>query len=254
MPLPFEGAYTPSQLKRWMDAMPRRFSCRAFAGPADASQLAALAYTADRVGLKGVRIALAHKGGEDLVLSVPFFPRFEGLAQYAVLFAGEGAELPALLAGVSGQAFQLELAAMGLQGCWMTGNYRRIVAMAHAKEGERPLAVMPFGVPKDPDGARLSRRKILTAFSPDDPTLWPYWAYRAAEAMRSAPSAMNRQPWKVSYAGSTLSFAGSRLDSIDTGIALMHLECALGNSPHAWRLAGDGKTLLAQLEEPHEPV
>ncbi|NLW20081.1 MAG: hypothetical protein GXY84_01725 [Clostridiales bacterium] len=255
MSLPFEGAYTPSQLRRWLDAMSRRFSCRQFSQPADSAQLATLAYAAQRVSLKGIRIALVKEGGENLVVSLPFFPRFEGLQQYAVLYAKEGTDLPAFRAGISGQALALEMAAQGLQSCWMTGNYRRAQAMEQAQEGEKPLAVMPFGWPRDPEGARLSRRRILTAFSTDDPTQWPYWAYRAAEAMRSAPSAMNRQPWQLSYAGSTLSFTGSRLDSVDTGIALLHLECALGGYPRAWRLAGDGRTLLARLlEDTREPV
>lgn len=254
MPLAFEGVYTASQLRRWQAAMPQRFSCRAFLPETEVQQAAALAYAAQRVCLSGIRIALVNKGAEDLVVSVPFFPRFEGLQRYAVILAKEGTEMPALRAGISGQAFALELASQGLQGCWMTGNYRRITALEQAKEGEKVLAVMPYGLPADPDYAQHSRRKILTAFSPDDPTLWPYWAYKAAEAMRSAPSAMNRQPWRVSYAGSTLSFAGNKLDSLDTGIALCHIECALVGLPHAWRLAGDGKTFLVQIEEPHEPV
>ena len=116
------------------------------------------------------------------------------------------------------------------------------------------MAVMPFGVPRDPEGARLTRRKILTAFSPDDPTLWPYWAYRAAEAMRSAPSALNRQPWRVSFSGNTLSFSALKGDSLDAGIAALHLECALHEYSRFWRLASDRKTLLVQVGDAHEPV
>ena len=254
MRLPFEGFYSKPQLSRWLDAMPRRFSCRNFSAPADISGLAAAEYAAARACLKGIRIAVVHQGAGDLVVSVPLFPRFIGLKQYAVILAKEGTEQAGLLAGISGEAFQLELAALNLQGCWITGNYRRVTAAEAAKEGEKVMAVMPFGVPADPDGARLSRRKILTAFSPDDPTLWPYWAYRAADAMRSAPSAVNRQPWRVSYSGSTLSFTGSKLDSIDSGIAVMHLECALSDRKRSWRLAADNKALLVQVEDNNEPV
>lgn len=251
---PFEGFYSAPQLSRWLEAMPRRFSCRKFAGAADLGQLSALSYTASRVCLKGIRIAIMPRGAEDVIVPLPLFPRFEGLSQYAVILATEGLGQAALLAGVSGQAFQLELAALGLQGCWLTGNYRRLGAMEAARPGETVMAVMPFGQPRDPEGARLSRRKALTDFSPDDPTLWPYWAYHAAEAMRFAPSALNRQPWRVSCAGNTMSFSGHKPDSIDTGIAVTHILCALGDRPHHWRLAADGKTWLIQLEETHEPV
>lgn len=254
MPLPFDAFFTKSQLERWLNAMPRRFSCREFATPADTGQLSALSYVAERACVKGIRIALMTKGAEDLIIPVPLFPRFSGAGQAAVILADRELENAALLGGVCGQAFQLELVHEGLQGCWVSGNFRRQQAARLCRENEKVLAVMPFGVPKDPEGARLTRRKILTAFSPEDPTQWPYWAYRAAEAMRSAPSAVNRQPWRVGFSGRTLSYKGSRLDSLDTGIGLMHLLCALHEHPHHWRLAGDGKTLLAQLKEQNEPV
>ena len=254
MGLPFEGMYTNSQLRRWLAAMPRRFSCRVFAAPADISQLAAMEYAAARVCQPGIRIAIVAKGADDVVVSLPLFPRFRGHHQYAVILADKGQEQAAFKAGVSGEAFQLELAAQGLQGCWITGNYRRLVADQTLRDNEKVMAVMPFGVPQDLEGARHTRRRILTAFSPDDPTLWPYWAYRAAESMRSAPSAMNRQPWRVSFSGSTLSFIGNKLDSVDSGIAVLHIECSLAGLAREWRLAADKKTLLVQVEDSDEPV
>ena len=44
--LPSADYYQTPQLRRWLDAMPRRFSCRNFSGPADLSQTTALAYAA----------------------------------------------------------------------------------------------------------------------------------------------------------------------------------------------------------------
>lgn len=254
MGFPFEGMYTDSLLTRWLAAMPRRFSCRVFAEPADVAQLAAMEYAAARVCQKGIRIAVIGQSADDVVVTLPLFPRFRGHHQYAVILARKDLANAALKAGISGEAFQLELVSQGLQGCWITGNYRRLVAEQAIRGNERVMAVMPFGVPQDIEGARHTRRRILTAFSPDDPTLWPYWAYRAAESMRSAPSAMNRQPWKVSFSGSTLSFIGNKFNSIDSGIALMHIECALAGEKRVWRLAADGKTFLVQVEDGDEPV
>ena len=254
MALPFEGFYTKAQLTRWLTAMPKRFSCRKFSGSADVSQLSALTYTAQRVNLPGIRIAVVPKGAQDLVVPLPLFPRFENLTQYAVIFAKKDRLDAALLAGISGEAFNLELVSQGLQGCWITGNYRRMTAMEHAQTDEQVMAVMPFGLPQNKDGASVIKRKILTAFSPADPTLWPYWAYRAAEAMRSAPSAMNRQPWKVSYTGSTLCFTGNKLNSIDSGIAVLHIESALAGYQRGWRLSTDKKSLLVKVTDSDEPV
>ena len=252
--LPWEGFYTAAQLARWHHAMPRRFSCRAFSGQPEVSRLAALEYAAERCALRGVRIALSARDAGDLVIPLPLFPRFEGVGRYAAVFTRPGTETADLLAGVSGEAFALELAAMGLSGCWMAGNYRRAIPLALAREGEKLAAVIPFGVPADPEGARHRRRKPLSAFCPDDPAGWPLWAYQAAEAMRSAPSAVNRQPWKISYAGNTLSFTGARLDSVDTGIAVLHLESAVHAMDRGWRLSRDGKSLLLQTGEQDEPV
>ena len=254
MSLPFDGFFAKPQLVRWLAALPRRFSCRQYAASADLSQLSALDYAAERVSLPGIRIQVVKEGAEDVIFPLPFFPHFEGHKQYAVILAQKDMSWPLLCAGISGQAFALELSSLGLQGCWITGNYKRAVARLTARDNEQVVAVMPFGQPADPDGARNTKRKILTALSPDDPTLWPYWAYHAAEAVRSAPSSMNRQPVRLSFTGSTLSFAGKKLDSIDTGIALCHLECALSDQPHSWRLASDQKTLLVQTKEQDEPA
>jgi len=254
MALPFEGFFNVSQLRRWLAAIPRRFSCRDYLAPAPAAEWAAMEYTAASVCLPGIRIALEREGAQDLIFPAPLFPQFKGLAQYAVILADKEAKDAALLGGISGQAFQLELVHQGLQGCWITGNYRRLVATASARPNENILAVMPFGQPRDPEGARKSRRRILTSFSPDDPTLWPYWAYHAAEAMRFAPSAVNRQPWRISFSGHTLRFEGKKRESIDTGIALMHLECALYELERAWRQSADNKSFLVQIKDEHEPV
>ena len=72
---------------------------------------------------------------------------------------------------------------------------------------------------------------------------WPALAYRP-----------NRQPWRVSFSGSTLSFIGNKLDSGDSGIAVLHIECSLAGLAREWRLAADKKTLLVQVEDSDEPV
>ena len=84
---PWAGFYRLTQLRRWQNAIPQRFSCRAFSAPADVSQLAALNYTAQRVCLPGVRIAISSQEAERMVVNVPLFPKFEGVAHYAVLMA-----------------------------------------------------------------------------------------------------------------------------------------------------------------------
>ncbi|MDD3109054.1 MAG: nitroreductase family protein [Eubacteriales bacterium] len=248
----WQGYYRVPQLRRWQRAIATRFSCRAFLGPADVSQLAALEYAAQRVCLPGTRIALSARGADSLVIPVPLFPGFKGLQQYAVILAHRDLPRAGLLAGVSGEAFVLEAAHLGVGSCWMTGNYRRSRARALAREGEAVMAVIPLGQPLDPHGAKHRTRRDLRALCQDDPAGWPHWAYKAAEAVRQAPSALNRQPWRMSCAGNTLRLASPRFGGIDDGIAVMHMEAAAFAWKRTWRFGQDGRSLLLQAEETHD--
>jgi nitroreductase len=245
----WQGFYRVPQLRRWQRAIAGRFACRVFAAPADVSQLSALEYAAQRVCLPGTRIALVSSGAEGLVIPVPLFPKFEGLRQYAVLLAEKDLPVAGLIAGISGQAFTLEAWHLGVGSCWMTGNYRRSLAKAHCREGEQVMAVMPLGQPQDPAGALKRQRKDLSALCQDDPAAWPHWAYKAAEAVRQAPSAINRQPWRMSFSGATLLLTSPRFGSIDDGIAILHLEAASFHCERSWRFAGNQRGVLLKAEE-----
>ncbi|MGI6695417.1 MAG: nitroreductase family protein [Christensenellales bacterium] len=250
----WQGFYRVTQLRRWQRAISTRFSCRVFAAQADVSQLAALEYAAQRVCLPGTRIALSAKEADRLVIPAPLFPRFEGIRHYAVLLARRDLPQAGLIAGISGEAFVLEAMHQGVGTCWMAGNYRRGVARAHCREDERVMAVLPLGQPADPHGARQRQRKDLSALCQDDPAAWPHWAYMAAEAVRKAPSAMNRQPWRMSFSGASLMLSSKPLDSLDSGIAVLHLEAATHACERAWRFSGDGRSILLKAEEPHDTV
>jgi len=245
----WQGFYRVPQLRRWQRAISTRFSCRAFSKPADLSQLAGLEYAAQRVCLPGIRITLSTKGAQRLVIPVPLFPGFEGLQQYAVLLARRDIPQAGLLAGISGEAFVLEATHLGLGSCWMTGNYRRSEARALAREEEQVMAVIPLGQPQDPQGARNRRRKDLSALCQENPSDWPHWAYKAAEAVRQAPSALNRQPWRMSCAGATLQLTSPRFGSLEDGIATLHLEAAAYAHERAWRFGQNARSILLKAEE-----
>lgn len=247
--LPFAGFYQAQQLQRWRQAIPGRFSCRDFVAPAQPEVLLALESALAGLCLKGIRIHLVREGGEQLVLPLPLFPRFSGLQQYALILADRDIPLPRLRGGVSAQAFALEANSLGIQGCLMTGNYRRDIAREHAGKNEELLAVFPFGQPDEPLGAAHRSRRPLKHYCLDDPAPWPLWAYQAAEAVRWAPSALNRQPWKMSFSGNTLSLMAGRMDSLDLGIAALHLECAIHDQERAWRQGADRRRLIVHVAD-----
>lgn len=224
--------YSPAQLTRWRAAIPGRYSCRAYASAPDAAQLAALNYAAQRVCLPGVRIVIA-ECPENLFVHVPLVEFIHGTSQYAVLIADMEQTLPHTLAGISGEAFVLEAAAMKVNTCWVSGTYRRGAVKVPIRENERVVAVTPLGIAaKEPPQGR--KRKKLAQLCTSAPENWPQWAYRAAEAVRQAPSAVNLQPWSLSYGQKTLRLLGKRADSLDMGIAMLHMAAAVGDRRYHW--------------------
>jgi len=108
----------------------------------------------------------------------------------------------------------LEATAMGLGTCWLGGTFRRssFARQMELAEDELLPAITPVGYPAESAaiqdrivraGARSTRRKPWSQlfFSVDEKTPLTEdaaGAYRnALEAVRLAPSAKNRQPWRI---------------------------------------------------------
>lgn len=233
------GFYSPAQCARYLEAIPRRYSCRAYAAGPDADQLAALHYAAARVCLPGTRIEIADCP-ERLFLHVPLVEPIRGTDKYACVIANTSAPLPHTLAGIGGEAFVLEAAAMGIGTCWVSGTYRRSEVAVPLGENEKLLAVIALGKAADAEAPPRRKRKPLAQICLTPPDQWPLWAYHAAEAVRRAPSAVNLQPWKLGYSQHALRLLGKRRDSLDMGIAMLHMEAAAGGGKHQWKWGEDG--------------
>lgn len=243
-------AFSTADKASWLAAIPQRYSCRSFQKDADLPLMGALEYSVARLPVKGARIVLGQCAPDDrLLFPVPFISAFSGVTRYAMVIADKSQPVSALLAGLAGEAFVLAAASMGVTTCWVAGNFIRSACDVQLQENERILAVIPFGLAEDSTFAR--KRKPLKQLCKGDPAPWPLWAYQAAEAVRGAPSAMNRQPWRFDFTGSTLRVDFSSFNSLDTGIALLHLFCALHGENCAYSLSSKGSTLLIfRKEEP----
>ena len=248
------GFYGSSQLRRWMQHIPRRFSCRDFSGPAQIAQKTALHYAAARVCLPHTRIVVMDCPSPDMFYPIPFVSSIAGAQHYAAVIADMAHKDAALWAGISGEAFVLEATSLQLGTCWVAANYRRRDVEVPLEGQEKVLAVLALGMPRDPDGVSNRRRKALNLLCRDDPAKWPLWAYQAAEAVRAAPSAMNLQPWRFSCASNTMQISMTRRN-VDAGIAILHAECALHDIAHTWR-EGTKRTdfLISNTEEYDVPI
>ena len=225
--------YSPAQCSRWYAAISARVSCRRFQDELTAEMLTALHYTAARVCLPGVRIVLA-ECEDSLFVRVPVFGGISGAKRCACIFVNKEQPHAMTLAGISGEAFVLEAQSQNVATCWVSGTYRRKLVPAEPEEGEKLAALIALGIPESETSGMKRKRKALTDICLTPPAEWPHWAYQAAEAVRQAPSAVNLQPWRLNYGQQTLRLLGKRTDSLDMGIAMLHMEASVGSLPHAW--------------------
>ena len=242
--------YSPGQCSRWYAAIPARVSCRRFQGELTTEMLTALHYTAARVCLSGVRIVLA-ECEDSLFLRVPVFGGISGAKRCACIFVKKQQPHAMTLAGISGEAFVLEAQSLNVATCWVSGTYRRKLVPAEPEKDEKLAALIALGTTDFEASVVTRKRKALADICLTSPAEWPHWAYQAAEAVRQAPSAVNLQPWRLSYGQQTLRLMGKRTDSLDMGIAMLHMEASVGSLPHAW-VWGDYRCTAHLIMEPED--
>ena len=242
MPLAFPlSTHYAAQRQYYQEAMARRYSCRAYSRPLSDKQASNLSALAARVCLPGVRIAIA-PCPENLFFGLPIVGKIHGMSHYACIFVQQDADHAAIRAGISGEAFVLEATAVGIGTCWVSGSYRRSAVSAACQTGEKLLAVTPLGIPDEGHSKALGRHKPPEKLCTTDFSAWPCQAQQAVQNVCCAPSAVNLQPWKLSYAGHTLTLtAGGKTDTLDMGIAMLHMECAMDGA-HRWTW-GEGKNV-----------
>lgn len=240
------GFFSLAQRSRLYSAVSQRRSVRQFQGEPDVAQMSALHYAAARVCLPGVRILLGDTAPENLYRRLPMVTGITGTRRYAAVLVDENVPHAAIHAGISGEALILEAVSMGLGTCWVAFFKRGGVNVA-MEEWEKAVAVIALGVPADTEGGR--RRKPLQEICLGDPAAWPLWAFDAAECVRHAPSALNRQPWSLAYAGRTLQLSRAKFGTdLDMGIAMLHASLGVKDMPHEMRW-GDGKEIASLIVE-----
>jgi len=240
------GFFAPAQRERYLAAISRRRSVRAYQGGPAVDQLSALNYAAARLALPGVRLVLAEAEEGALYRHLPFVEAIHGTRRYAAVISDESVPHSDILAGISGEALVLEATALGLGSCWVAA-FKKSGADIALEEGEKLRAVIALGAPGE--GGSPRKRKKLTEICSSDPASWPLWAYNAAECVRIAPSAVNLQPWRLSFAGRTLMLSCTRGSApLDMGIAALHMTLGVGDKPHVLRW-GEGKEIISLIAE-----
>lgn len=246
---PLNRFFSPAQRARYAETLARRYSCRSFAAAPDSAALAALNYAAVRVCLPGVRIVIGDCPRK-LFFSIPPAGGIRGAEKVAYVISSCEQADALLLSGISGEAFVLEAEAMGVATCWVSGTYRRRAVNTAVEPHERVAAVIALGQAAVHERQHAQKRKSLSDICLSDPSAWPLWAYHAAEAVRRAPSALNFQPWRLNYGQRTLRLLGKRRNTLDMGIAMLHMDAAVKGSRH-WQW-GEGKCIAHMIVEDDE--
>lgn len=240
------GGITGENAQRWLAAVPARHSRRSYTGErvpaADLDALEALA--ARWQPWPRARAVVIREAPQAVFAGI--IGAYGGIAHAPSALAFVGArDARKETIGYTGEGIVLEAAARGLDTCWVAGLFsaRETAALADVKPSERVYAVAALGYARDAatakervlfGAARAKHRRPVSEIAPGCET-WPVWARSAVEAVRLAPSAMNRQPWRFALTdgGLVLRIAGADTPRtskhLDGGIAMLHAEIgALG--------------------------
>ncbi|MDL2319689.1 hypothetical protein LJC45_00960 [Alistipes sp. OttesenSCG-928-B03] len=229
------------------EAIMQRRSVRTYTGAALDDETAAkiVEYAA---GLKApfgakCRIEMIRAAGGDKPVKLGTYGFIKGASDYLALIVGDGPLAEEGAAYVFEQAV-LYCTSLGLGTCWLGGSFSRgsfskqltlapdeklrIVSPVGTASDKRHLSLISIfsssaPKPRKPFTANFFRDRFGIPLSETEAGVYA----RPLEMVRMAPSANNKQPWRVVLDGQMLHFyksASFGFDSIDLGIALCHFE------------------------------
>ncbi len=238
-----------SGMKRWYDAVPKRYSVRKYEAGPSLEQMLSLEQMAEALSTRGVRIAVAV---EERAFQGLAGSRIKGTTALAAILS-KGAE--PFAPGYIGEAFLLECTAMGLGTCWLGASFNRggVYGAIRLNEGEKLHCVTPIGVPGEPF-VRRPRKSIeeLTWLAEDEFEALPQWQREAIACARLSPSAINAQPWEFLPTGEGIAVKRTSRNfgfgALDCGIAMLHIELGAAHAgvTGSWHMRKEGQTFLPE--------
>lgn len=253
----------------WLKVGRERSSRRSYDGtPVDATAIAAIEQFAHTFHPSDVaRTVLLRQASPRIFTGiVGSYGKVSGAPSALVFIGTVGAPGVDECVGYTGEAAVLEATRLGMDSCWLGGtlNAARVTDAVKLKSGERVFGISPLGYATS--RTSFAERTIFGHTSPGPKPRkfaeetapgfdsWPPWARAGVEAARLAPSALNRQPWRFSYAQGRITVAHEGSDAykkvskrLDCGIAMLHFELGArhaGVSGH-WELLSTGSDVAS---------
>jgi len=233
----------------WYDAIFLRHSQRKYSGKVPSDEVTARIEKVcnEFKPFPSARAVLVREPANDVFKGAvgPYFFKVTEAPYYIAFIANMSAPNIQAITGYLGEGVILEATTLGLNTCWVGGFYRResVMKQIDLEDGERVLAITPIGYSKEEANivgvsSKRYRRKNLDKLVTSGDMSDNKWVKTALEAVRIAPSAANRQPWRFQIRSDSIivtsnskkqGFRVSR--QLDCGIAMLHLELgALVNS------------------------
>jgi len=237
--MPESSAEKDLRMTSWLAAASQRRSRRIFDGTTAVPQtLDALAETCEGFHPYGdARVVLVAQPQVDPFRGVlGSYGKVTGAPHVLLVIARQRSARAQAHAGYVGEAAILEATALGLDTCWVGGFYdpRKAMRLAELAADERIVAISPVGfAPRSFSGTERTMRSVAGAHERKELSViapgvdsWPEWAQAAAECVRIAPSAMNRQPWRLRMDRGSLEI--SRDNAFETPKVTKALDCGIG--------------------------
>ncbi len=233
-----------AHLASWLNATAKRRSRRVFDGAkASPEAIDALAETCEGFRPFGdARVVMVAEPAIDPFTGIAgAYGKVTGAPHVLIVIVSRSSQAAQAHAGYVGEAAILEATALGLDTCWVGGFYdpKKADRLADLGSDERIVAISPVGFARRDftatertmrSMAGSHKRKRLDEIAKNS-SEWPEWARAAAECALIAPSAMNRQPWRLRFEDRSLVIARDNVfetprvtKALDCGIAMLHAE------------------------------
>lgn len=211
-----------------IEAIKQRHCVRQYADkPIGAEELAALQAEIEACNLEGgLHIQLVQNEPKAFDGFMAHYGKFSGVTNYIALVGKKGKNLDELC-GYYGERVALKAQRLGLNTCWVAMTYKKIPGAFKVEKGEKLTVVLALGYGKTQGTAHKSKSAEQVSNVGAET---PEWFGAGVEAALLAPTAMNQQKFKLTYAdGKVSAKAGAGFYSkIDLGIVKYHFEAASG--------------------------
>lgn len=220
---------------RLIPAVDKRTSCYSYGEPVTLAEWAALSFVAGRCRMPGVRLILQRVEEALFAPGMHSLRHVTGCRAIAAVVIEQGQPRSRIHAGIVGELFCLEAAAMGLATCWQTEGWRENLMALPLRSYESLLCVIALGHAKGYHAAAHDR-KPLRDLCRGTMAQWPAEYQAAAELVRKAPSEGNLQPWQLEAEANRFVIHAADPRAPEVGVAALHAELAF-TAPHTWSYA-----------------